>query len=133
MRRARVYEELPFTPDDLPGYAARVFDFAMANPDLVGLMAWFGLEQTSNSSAERAASRDEKIAALKKAQSAGQVGATFSPNFLLTAIMSLATAWTAANPFGPSLDPTAHKHPSALRRKIALAIGLLSESQGGGE
>jgi hypothetical protein len=28
----RVYEDLAFTPDDLPGYAGRVFDFAMANP-----------------------------------------------------------------------------------------------------
>jgi AcrR family transcriptional regulator len=130
---ARVYEELPFTPDDLPGYAARVFDFAMANPDLMRLMAWFALERTPDSSAERAASRDKKLSALKKkAQSASQVGATFSPCFLLTAIMTLATAWTAANPFGPSLDPAAHKHPSAVRRKIALAIQLLSESKGGG-
>jgi AcrR family transcriptional regulator len=31
----RVYEDLSFTPDDLPGYAARVFDFAMAHPDLM--------------------------------------------------------------------------------------------------
>src|SRR4051812_44546471 len=35
-----VYAELPFTPDDLPGYAGRVFDFAMAHPDLMRLMAW---------------------------------------------------------------------------------------------
>ncbi|CAM5407129.1 hypothetical protein SFUMM280S_07840 [Streptomyces fumanus] len=26
---ARVYEEIEFTPDDLPGYATAVFDFAM--------------------------------------------------------------------------------------------------------
>ncbi|MGO8887583.1 MAG: TetR/AcrR family transcriptional regulator [Streptosporangiaceae bacterium] len=28
----RVYNDLPFTPDDLPGFAGRVFDFAMAHP-----------------------------------------------------------------------------------------------------
>ena len=38
----RIYEEVHFTPDDLPGYATRVFDFAMARPDLMRLMAWFG-------------------------------------------------------------------------------------------
>jgi AcrR family transcriptional regulator len=30
----RVYDDLEFTPDDLPGYALRVFDFAIAHPDL---------------------------------------------------------------------------------------------------
>src|ERR1700726_400392 len=46
---ARVYEELPFTPEDLPGFAARVFDFAMAHPDLMQLLAWSGLEQQADS------------------------------------------------------------------------------------
>ena len=32
---ARVYEDIPFTPDDLPGFAGRVFDFAMSRPDLM--------------------------------------------------------------------------------------------------
>ena len=44
----RVHEEQPFTPDDLPTYAAKVFDFAMANPDLMRLMAWSALEQNAN-------------------------------------------------------------------------------------
>src|SRR5882757_7345434 len=34
----RVYEDFAFTPEDLPGHATRVFDFAMANPDLMRLM-----------------------------------------------------------------------------------------------
>src|ERR1700751_2496080 len=29
---ARIVEALPFSPDDLAGYAARAFDYAMANP-----------------------------------------------------------------------------------------------------
>ncbi len=28
----RVYADIPFTPDDLPGFAGRVFDFAMTRP-----------------------------------------------------------------------------------------------------
>src|SRR6516225_9597086 len=40
----RIHEEQPFTPDDLPGFAARVFDWAMANPELMRLLAWFALE-----------------------------------------------------------------------------------------
>ncbi|HWL85020.1 MAG TPA: TetR family transcriptional regulator [Polyangiaceae bacterium] len=125
---ARVYEDIAFTPEDLPGYAARVFDFAMAHPDLMRLMAWFALEQKADSPPERGAVMDAKVAALMKVQKAGQMGTTFPPRFLLTAIMTLATAWTAANPFGPSLDPDAHKRPAALRRSIAEAVRLLSES-----
>jgi Tetracyclin repressor-like, C-terminal domain len=58
---------------------------------------------------ERGTTMDSKVAALKKAQNAGQVGTAFPPRFLLTAITTIATAWTAANPFGPSLDPKAQK------------------------
>jgi len=129
---ARVYEDLAFTPDDLPGYAARVFDFAMANPDLMRLMGWSGLEQKAGSSAERGAARDVKAATLKKAQNAGQVGTAFSPGFLLTAIMTLATAWTAASPFGPALDPNAAKRPAVLRANIADAVRLISNAKTGG-
>jgi hypothetical protein len=31
MHLMRIHEEQRFTPDDLPGYAAKVFDWAMAN------------------------------------------------------------------------------------------------------
>ena len=125
----RVYEDVLFTPDDLPDYAARVFDFAMAHPDLMRLMAWFGLEQKADSPAERGAALHRKVAALMTAQDAGRVGTAFSPGFLLTAIMALATAWTAPNPYGTSLDPNAHKHLATLRRNIAEAVRLLSESK----
>ncbi|HET9379062.1 MAG TPA: TetR family transcriptional regulator [Chthoniobacterales bacterium] len=125
----RVYEDVPFTPENLPGYAARVFDFAMAHPDLMRLMAWFGLEQKADSPAERRAALDAKVGALKTAQDDGRVGTTFPPGFLLTAIMALATAWTAPNPYGPSLDPNAHKHLATLRRNIAEAVRLLLESR----
>jgi hypothetical protein len=37
------------------------------------------------------------------------------------------SAWTAASPFGLSLDPDAQKRPAALRRNIAKAVRLLSE------
>jgi len=124
----RHYEELPFTLDDLPGYAVRVFDFAMSHPDLMRLLAWFGLEQTSENPAERAIARNAQVLALKKAQKAGQVGAAFPPDFLMIALMALATAWTAANPFGPSLDPEGLKRTNVLRRNISEAVRILSEA-----
>lgn len=129
---ARGYEEVAFTPDDLPGYAVRVFDFTMAHPELMRLMTWFSLEQKAESPAERAATRESKIAAMVKAQKAGQLGTAFPPEFLLTAIMVLATAWAAANPFRPSPDPDSPRRPAALRRSIAEAVRLLSQPKTSG-
>jgi AcrR family transcriptional regulator len=126
------YEEVAFTPDDLPGYAARVFDFSMAHPELMRLMTWFSLEQKAESPAERAATRDSKLAALVKAQKVGQLGATFPPEFILTAIMVLATAWTAANPFRPPLNDDSPKRSAALRRSIAEAVRHLTQPKTGG-
>src|ERR1700722_8653247 len=66
----RVHDDVPFTADDLPGYAAKVFDFATANPDLMRLLAWSALELQEEHT-ERVAIRDAKVRALTDAQRAG--------------------------------------------------------------
>src|ERR1700730_8044463 len=55
----RVYEENSFTPEDLPGYAAKVFDWAMTHPDIVRLMTWYSLERKVDNLTERASVRDK--------------------------------------------------------------------------
>jgi hypothetical protein len=104
-----------------------VFDFAMANPDLMRLVAWSALEETK-ASTDRAASLGTKVAALAKAQNAGDVGRAFPPDFLLFAVLSLATAWSASSPFGPSVNPNVAKRQSALRKNICEAIRLLADA-----
>jgi AcrR family transcriptional regulator len=37
---SRILDEVPFTPDDLPGYAGRLFDFLVANPHQLRLATW---------------------------------------------------------------------------------------------
>ena len=122
----RIHEEQAFTPDDLPGYAAKVFDWAMANPDLMRLLAWSALEQQAKGQAERVEALDAKVAALTEAQTAGRVGTAFPPDFLLIAVLSLATAWSVASPFGPSFNPKAAERPAALRKSIIEAVRLLA-------
>src|SRR5215469_14226591 len=78
----RIHEEQPFTPDDLPGYAAKVFDFAMANSDLMRLLAWSALEKAKDP-AQCGPALEAKLAALADAQDAGRVGTAFPPHFLL--------------------------------------------------
>jgi AcrR family transcriptional regulator len=124
----RIHEEQPFTPDDLPGYAAKVFDWVRANPDLMRLLAWSALEQKAKGTAERVAALDAKVRALTEAQNAGQVGAAFPPDFLLIAVMSLAAAWSVASPFGPSVNPKAAERPAALRESLVEAVRLLANA-----
>jgi AcrR family transcriptional regulator len=124
----RIHAEQPFTPDDLPGYAAKVFDWARANPDLMRLLAWSALEQPAKGQAERVAAVNGKMAALAEAQNAGRVGTAFAPNFLLIAVMSLATAWSVASPFGPSVNPRAAERPAALREGLIEAVRLLADA-----
>jgi AcrR family transcriptional regulator len=121
----RIHEEQPITPDDLPGYAGKVFDWAMVNPDLMRLLAWSALEQQAKGKAERVAALQGKIAKIIKAQKTGLVGTAFPPEFLLIAVMSLATAWSVASPFAPQHDPKAADRPAALRKNLTEAVRLL--------
>jgi len=124
----RIHDERPFTPDDLPGYAAAVFDWALANPDLMRLLAWSALEEKAEGKAERLAGFEAKFAALSEMQKAGHVGTVFPPDFLLIAVMSLATAWSVASPFAPSLGPKASERQAALRSSVVEAVRLLASA-----
>ncbi len=121
------YEEHPFSPEDLTGYALQVFDQAMAHPELMRLLAWYSLEQSAATIPERLASQNSKLAALAKSQKSGGLSAAFPPAFLLTAVMALATAWSAASPYG-QLDLESPKRLTALRRNLARAVAALVES-----
>jgi len=123
------YEDLAFVPDDLEGYAGRVFDFSMAHPELMRLLAWFSLEQKTDGPAERSSSHAAKVLALSEAREAGRIGGAFPPEFLLTVVMTLATAWTAANPFGMSLEPEAIKNRDTLKKRIVAAIRIIAGAQ----
>lgn len=125
----RVYEEISFTPEDLPGYAGKVFDWAMTHPKIVRLMSWYRLEQNMDDLSERASVHEKKIKALTDAQSEGLVGTAFTPDFLMTAIMALATAWTPIHPFGHSNGSDAVKTPQETREAIAKAVRLIVEGE----
>ena len=122
----RIHEEQPFTPDDLPGYAAKVFDWAMTNPDLMRLLAWSALEQQAKGHARRVEALEGKVAARTEAQDAGRVGTACPPDFLLIPVMSLATAGSAASPFGPSINPGAVERPAVPREGLIEAVRLLA-------
>ncbi|MCK2212285.1 TetR family transcriptional regulator [Actinomadura sp. ATCC 31491] len=121
----RVLDQVPFTPEDLPGYAGRLFDFLLANPHQLRLATWHRLER-SGTGHEPGGLRDsmrQKTEAVAAAQAGGQVPDTLGPEDLLTFTLALASAWTPTSPMAPASGRDAREHRDAVveavRRLVA--------------
>ncbi len=125
-----LYESVPFTAEDLPDYAARLFDFITANPNPVRLVAWFGLEFRADWgtwSGTAKGAMDVKSNAIAKAQREGFVERELSAESVLILVVSLASAWSVANPSNQLIDPGALDRRSETRKTLRLAVGKLSQ------
>ena len=123
----QVYDQVPFTPADLPGYAVRMFDFKMANPQLMRLASWFNLEQQNMRLTKRDVNFGAKLKELAQAQADGLVNPNLTPAFLMTFITGMSSAWTAASTVGHSVDPTNPAEIAALREAIAKSVAQISQ------
>ena len=120
-----LYDEVPVTPHDLPDYAVRLFDYALAHPDLTRLFAWSGLERRAPEPPEQTAGTAEKLRGIVQAQADGIVQKEDTPAFLLSVIIAVAGAWTAANPYSVVIDPASAKDPTVHREAIRRAAERL--------
>jgi Tetracyclin repressor-like, C-terminal domain/Bacterial regulatory proteins, tetR family len=119
---------LPFTPDDLPGYAAALFDYLIAHPQLMRLGTWKLLERPEVVDAEVDAYR-AKLETIGHTQRAGHLSSALDPVDLLILVLGLANAWFAASPALHSLaaqDPTSPERIAAHRAAIATAVRALT-------
>lgn len=121
----KMYDEVPVTPDDLPGYAVRLFDFAMAHPALMRLMAWSGLEQRAPVPHEQVDGTAAKLAGVAQAQATQRVQSTDSPAFILGVIVAIASSWAAGNPYATVIDPDLADHPLVYRESVRRAVARL--------
>ena len=88
---ARLLDTVPFDADDLPAYAGRLFDFAVAHPQLVRLLRWHQLERPGvlGTLPQTVMSNHYKYIALTEAQAARKVSDALPPEQLLTLILAL--------------------------------------------
>jgi AcrR family transcriptional regulator len=123
-------EAVPFTPDDLPGYAGALFDRLARQPKVLRLATWRNFERAAASDPERA-SYARKVAAIKAAQKAGTVDAAIPAADLLAMLMALVTSWLSAPAALKELaggnDPMGarrlNQHRQALVEVVARAVG----------
>ncbi len=111
----RLLDEVPFTPEDLPGYAGGLYDFFQANPRLLRLATWFRLEQGDydEAFAEIARSNAAKVAAIGD-------GTAFPPDVVLTLVIATAAAWGSGNP--ATVSTYDGPDPKIVRAAIEAAV-----------
>jgi hypothetical protein len=90
-------EDVPFAPDDLPGYVGRLFDYLVEHPDVLRLATWAGLERPTAVAAFEADSYRTKLLAIADAQHAGRLDAGFAPADLLALALGVTGAWFTAS------------------------------------
>lgn len=91
----RAHAEVPFTPDDLPGYAAALFDYALARPEVVRFQARRTLEAHEPTPRELEL-YGEKLAAIRDAQESGRLAVHTPPAELLVRVTGAVAAWIQA-------------------------------------
>jgi len=116
---ASTLREAPLDAADLPGYAGTLFDRYEQDPDISRLATWYRLERADAGRLLQAvvSSYQGKIAAITRAQKAGQLPTTFRPEDLLALVVHTAALWTALN---PEFSDVVRKHGRAHRRQVVV-------------
>lgn len=109
-------KDVPFTPDDLPGYAGALFDYLLDTPAILRLITWAGLERPDATDVE-ISTYAPKVKSLDERYNRG--GAD-----VLALLLGLVTAWPAAS---PALRSHAAEPPwSKTRLRMHRALMVLS-------
>lgn len=118
----RIHSEVPLTAEDLPGYCGALFDFAMANPEIMRLKGWYALEGRGIELGSFIKNWEQKAGELAKAGVPG----SFPADFLMKVIPTVASAWTIINPFGPPPTALSATKVAAIRQSVIEMIMMLT-------
>ncbi len=85
---------VPIDADDLPGYAASLYDAGIQHPEVARFIAWYQLErgEIGKRASTTAAMRD-KVAAVADAQRRGTVTAKLPAPQILALVLAIANMW----------------------------------------
>jgi AcrR family transcriptional regulator len=122
----QILDAAPLTADDLPGYAVRIYDAHLANPEFVRLAGWARLERTGTGELfEDAEGHAAKTAAIAQAQDRGLIDPSLTPDDVLQTVIALAMTWSpiSATYAASEAEPTdAHQHRRQLLRQLVARL-----------
>jgi AcrR family transcriptional regulator len=93
----RMTDAVPFSADDLAGWAVGLYDEYLRRPEMIRLVTWLRLERAPAGHLFDPATHTEKLAAIAEAQAAGRLCAG-DPFELMTLVASMSAAWSPASP-----------------------------------
>jgi AcrR family transcriptional regulator len=91
-RLGAVFDAVPFTTEDLPGFVGALFDYLLASPTLLRLGKWAQLERADPPAAEIEWGRD-KVEIIARAQKHGVITTDLEPADLLILLLGMVTSW----------------------------------------
>ncbi|GAB5905251.1 TetR family transcriptional regulator [Mycobacteroides chelonae] len=118
----RMSDAVPFTPDDLPGYAGTLFDHLIKHPEHLRLATWAQLERPVAGPAETAAYA-AKVAAI--------AADGVEPADILALTLGLTTAWLGASPALRGLAASEPFSPERLTIHRAALVSTVEKLVGG--
>ena len=92
----RIVDAVPFTADDLGGYAVALYDSYLTDPELVRLASWYRLERVPSGAllAAHPGLSDPKHDAVARAQAEGRVVGDVAPQDVYALVIALAGTWS---------------------------------------
>jgi AcrR family transcriptional regulator len=114
----QLLDAVPFTAEDLPGYAEALFSFNLAHPEFTRLALWHMLERPGVMARlpQTAASTVRKIEAVGRAQRAGLVDDSLPPDQMVELVLAVVHSGLILPPGGDPDDIAARQ--KALRTAI---------------
>jgi AcrR family transcriptional regulator len=113
--------DVPIAPNDLPGYAGRLFDYHQTHPESLRLAIWHMLERGADAIPETVVKANaDKAAVIAAAQQDGRLPAHFAPDELLALVVGLSIIGVA----GRNPDDLAVRR---RRKTITDAVAMLIE------
>ena len=118
----QLLDAVPFTADDLPGYAEALFDFNLAHPEFTRLALWHMLERPGVMARlpQSAASTGPQDRGAGRAQRAGLVDDSLPPDQLVELVLGVVHSGLILPPW-PTTPTTSPPGSEALRTAIATA------------
>ncbi len=119
----RIVDVVPFSADDLPGYAVALYDSYLSDPELVRLAGWYRLERVRAGEllAAHPGHADDKHAAIARAQADGLITAGIRPAEVHALVIALAGTWSpisATFTASPADGDTEHERRRTVLREV---------------
>ncbi|EFE75139.1 TetR family transcriptional regulator [Streptomyces filamentosus] len=119
---------VPFTPDDLPDCAGRLFDFYEKHPEVLRLATWHRRERgtaVERDPAVAGPARGDKLASLEAVRKERGGTPGFPPATLLILVLAIASAWGPTNAASMPATTSPGSNPAHCRNAIMEAVRRL--------